>query len=638
MWRFLFLLLPTIGWCQLQFQQTLRPLQLIPRTTESTGTFQWRFQLSDPSFSRVSLVVRADGQPYAYFNLPTSTPAQPFQVSTTLEAKSQEYSFLFYLHRGNDSTLAHQVDRVVCGDFIVLYGQSNMVAQADYETVLASVDDRLLRNFTFNQDQIQLNQLTWFPSKQPYGHTGGVGLNLQKRILQETGIPTCVINGAQGGASIVQLFDRNPALPNDLRTQYGRLITRIQQAGANSHIRAFLWRQGENELCGNPDGILQYPARFTNMFQAFQQDVGFNGFFYNVQLAIQSCVPLEEGGILRDWIRRTPLLFPSMRAITAIGVPIYDGAHHDRLGYEQLTGEIYQLIRSDLYNRPSLPEVHFPTIQRIEQYENGQRLDLVFQENQRFTLPKDSVILNRLWRVQDHFFVNQTTNRSTPNAVDRISVQNNRIQIHLTQPSQTGFVTYLPSFLTTDPPFIGATLSNRLGRRVLSFYQFPIQSPLLPPHVDSVWYTQEGTQFFIQPTPGFTIQAQRQILNDWETVPQTQTAVVLDTQRCASPAAVTYRFRWTQGENVSEWSALFEIPCHPREITEPENEIPESENEAPEDISWGKRIRSRDQLGRDAIWQFQHSVELFPGFVVPSGQVFQTQRFTLPPIYFPRNR
>lgn len=103
-----------------------------------------------------------------------SLSQREFQFPVALQAKPQEYSFRFFIHVGGDSTLVHSVDRVVCGDFIALYGQSNMVAQADYDAVLASVDDRLLRNFTFNQDIYQLNQLTWFPSKQPYGHTGGL--------------------------------------------------------------------------------------------------------------------------------------------------------------------------------------------------------------------------------------------------------------------------------------------------------------------------------------------------------------------------------------------------------------------------------------------------------------------------------
>lgn len=614
----------------MQFQQALRPLQLIPRTTERSGSFEWKFQVTETNISKLSILVQADGRPYGYHTRSVSASNTWMQWTTMLEAKPQEYSFLFFVHRGNDSTLAHRVDRVVCGDFVVLFGQSNMVAQADYENVLASVDDRLLRNFTFNQDIIQIDQLTWFPSKQPYGHTGGVGLNLQKRILQETGIPTCVINGAQGGASIVQLFDRNSDQPSDLRTQYGRFITRIQQAGANGHIRAFLWRQGENELCGNPNGILQYPLRFTSMYQAFQQDVGFNGFFYNVQLAIQSCVPLEEAGLLRDWIRRTPLLFPNMRAITAIGVPIFDGAHHDRLGYEQLTGEIYRLIRGDIYNQTVLAEEHFPTIQRIERNDTGLALDLVFQENQRFQLPQDSVLLNRLWRLPDHFYINQTTTRASATLVDQITLHQNRVRLHLTQPVTTGFVTYLPSFLTTDPPFLGATLANRLGRRVLSFYQFPIQAPLDPPHVDSVWYISSGTQFFIQPKEGFSVEGQRQTLGGWISFQPTAQAIVLDTYRCVTPSPAFYRFRWVNGENKSEWSAPIDISCHPAEVTEPETDAPT------EPMPWGKRIRSRDQLGRDGVWQYQQSVELLPGFFAPQGSVFETRRFTLPPVYFPR--
>lgn len=630
MWRLLFLLFSFSSLAQVQFQQALKPLQLVPRLDAHSGSFTWKLTISQPSATHLSLTVLADGQLYTHSKQVVSLSQREFQFPVTLQAKPQEYSFRFFIHVGGDSTLVHSVDRVVCGDFIALYGQSNMVAQADYDAVLASVDDRLLRNFTFNQDIYQLNQLTWFPSKQPYGHTGGIGLNLQKRILQETGIPTCIINGAQGGASINQLFDRNSQNPTDLSTTYGRFIARMQQAGAKGHVRAFLWRQGENELCGNPGGVIQYPQRFTSLYQAIQNDIDFNGHFYNVQLAIQSCFSLEEGGLLRDWIRRTPLLFPRMRAVTAIGIPIYDGAHHDRQGHEKLTNEIYRLLRGDVYNLTVLPEEHFPTVQRIERHNDGHRLDLVFQENQRFIIPNDSVILNRVWKIADQFFINQVTSRTEPSLVESVTQERNRIILHLKKSVNSGFVTYLPSFLTTDPPFIGALLSNRLGRRALSFYQLPIHPPLLPPHLDSVWYQTTGTHLFVQSLPDFSLEAQRLHATGWETFASSTEPFLIDNYRCKSPGLVSYRFRWVAGENTSEWSKIFQLPCHPEEILEPNT------GNLEEGPPWAKRIRSREKIGRDGVWQFQNSLELLPGFSVSAGFVFQTQRFTMPPVYFPK--
>lgn len=632
MWRLFVWLLPFCGFAQIQFQQSLQPQQLIPRLDAKTGPFTWKLRVTEPSISHVSMIVLADTKRYAFAKQSVQGTLQTLQFPVTLEAKPQEYSFRFYTHQGRDSTLVHQVDRVVCGDFIVLHGQSNMLARDDYDNILATTDDRLLRNFTFHQDIFQVNQLRWYPSKQPYGHTGGVGLNLQKRILQETGIPTCVINAALGGANINQLFDRNPDFPNDLNTQYGRFITRVQEAGANGKIRAFLWRQGENELCGSYVGVERYPNIFSAFFKSIQEDIGFHGYFYNVQLALQSCMFLEEGGILREWIRRTATLFPKTRVITAVGVPIFDGAHHNRAGYEKITGDIYQLMRGDVYGLTVDPQHVSPMIQRIEKH--GNRLDLVFQEAQRFRLPNDSTLLGRRWTLKDHFFVDQTTQRSLPNAVDFISVSGNRIQLHLRQTNSAQFVTYLPSYLTTDPPFIGSTLTNLLDKRALAFYQFPISDPLASPAIDSVQYLAGGTYFHSIQKTGFLLEGQRRLKDQWVSIGTTDQTFLIDTLRCTTSATWSYRFRWTAGENTSEWSKLYDIPCHPAEVVVPSTPPTVDENSEPEETK-GKRIESRETPnGKRNVWLFEKSIEFQPGFSVPLGSVLETRPFRLATLCF----
>ena len=170
-----------------------------------------------------------------------------FRINIRIKAEKAQYAFRVYAYTGRDSVLVAERSRIVCGDFIQIYGQSNAVAfSPDYK-----FDDTYLRNFAFTAGSSPTQGLvSWYPAKQPYGGSGLIGWHLQELILERFGIPTCIMNGAIGGESIHFLGYRNGQNPADLATAYGQLLYRHQQAKVIPSLRAIIWKQGETEAGG----------------------------------------------------------------------------------------------------------------------------------------------------------------------------------------------------------------------------------------------------------------------------------------------------------------------------------------------------------------------------------------------------
>ena len=68
--------------------------------------------------------------------------------------------------------------------------------------------------------------------------------------MDNYGIPTCLINGGTHWSNAQIHANRTANNPADLTNTYGRLLYRIQKAGVQNAVKAFIYRQGESEAYG----------------------------------------------------------------------------------------------------------------------------------------------------------------------------------------------------------------------------------------------------------------------------------------------------------------------------------------------------------------------------------------------------
>ncbi len=480
---------------QVRFTHLPEDLQLFPRDSNNKAVVNFAGVIEPSDFRKISIYVKKDNDFLFYHASPLRTDFLspfPFQFQVEILAQPCEYNFRIYLHNpSGDSIEVCRRERIVCGDIYVLYGQSNIVALADIDELHRGLDDRLLRNFDFENNDHQLSSLKWFTALQPYGHVGGIGLPLQKLILQKYGIPTCIINGGKGGLSIKQLNDRVAHNPTALWTIYGQLYSRVLHANAIGKVKGVLWRQGEFEACGYWEDVDNYPAQFTDLHNNLNSDLGGWNKFYNIQIAIHGCSFSEKAGELRDYMRKTKYLFDDIETLTALGVPLVDGFHHSREGNQQITKEVFDLIERDIYGAPKNAELHPPDIQKVYYSSVDSTITLEFEQGQRMNYPADTNINSMLWQMKNYFFVNSTTGTNNY-LVEKGCAKENKIVLKLNSQINGGFFTYLPSYSTIDPPKQEIQLTNSRGLRAISFYQFPIADLLNKPVIDSIKYVTEG--------------------------------------------------------------------------------------------------------------------------------------------------
>lgn len=427
-------------------------------------------------YSQVSLQVQRDNKPFWFQRQSlqfTGAQTASFSFAPILKADPVEYTFRIYGYKSaRDSTLVVERTRVVCGDVLILYGQSNALALNDLDNY--DVDDRLLRNFTYPFQSTDIpNSLAWSPAKQPYASVGGLGLWLQKLLLARSGVPTCVINGSQGGASLVQLDDRNASNPTDLNTFYGRLLYRVQRSGLLEQATSIIWKQGEAEAGSSTIG---YEAQLRGLLAHWQEDYPALRKVYLSQINILAD-PVKSAGDLREVQRRSKQWSPLIETIATVGTYYYDGVHYTRPGNQQIATELSRQIARDFYGSTDTVQIDSPDIYKAYYNRNRDTLTLVFDDNQQLVWPKDSVLTSAkdgsryTRRMTDYIYLDGQAGRVQSGAAEQ-----NRIILALTQPTTSQTVTYLPSFFSDEHSafYDGPQLTNRRDMRAFSFSDFPI--------------------------------------------------------------------------------------------------------------------------------------------------------------------
>lgn len=443
-----------------------------------------------PDWQSMSLVTYRNKERVAYSNSALAYGGKTtanFSLKSTIKAEMADYDFEVYAKKNEtDSVLIVRKTEIVAGDFFLISGQSNGAASG-----FGPWSSKYCRTIARTPDQspaITPADTLWTVAAWSWPYVGAWGMEMQKYILENDGIPTCVINGSLPGARISVFLVRDEANHKNPNTLYGQLLYRVGVSKA-SRIRAFFWVHGEQEVFENIPG---YDQLYDQLHKYWEEDYPQVEKFITMQtnvLLIPDDNKDPKGGQIRDFLRRTKYIYAKTDHFSPIGVPGYDGIHYSRPGYEEYGHRVYQFIRPQFYGSTDTLNVKSPDIKKAF-YTSAEKneIKLVFDRGQQLQWAPDTTIKgqdgNPLLRSLKNFFY--LDGDETKESFSAGTANENEVILKLKNPSTASLISYLPSFYSPNLPvalgvgvFNGPYLKNKRGFGAFSFNKVAIGGPIL---------------------------------------------------------------------------------------------------------------------------------------------------------------
>ena len=393
------------------------------------------------------------------------TDGKKYSLSVKLKAALVKYRTEFGSKSGDRETVLHTASNLVCGDVLLISGQSNAVAN-DFGKENSLKSNPWVRTFGATDSGPQGSRLKlWAPAeaRSPGGKSeiGYWGMELGRLLVESEKIPICIINGAVGGTRIDQ-HQRNEADPTDVKTIYGRLLWRLQQAKLTHGIRAVLWHQGENDQgADGPTGGYGYETYrqfFIDLAASWKQDYPNIQRYYVFQIWPKACSMGIKGSDnkLREVQRKLPALFSNLSVMSTLGIKPPGGCHFPAAGYAEFARLLTPMMLHQLYNRHVNSPYEPPNLQRAF-FSTVKQEELILEFDQQ-------VVWSDALASQFHL-------DGEPKQVASGSASSNRITLKLKSPSKAMKVTYLDS-ASWNPDNL---LYGQNGLAALTFCDVPIE-------------------------------------------------------------------------------------------------------------------------------------------------------------------
>jgi len=491
------------------FNKLPQNYQLYPRDSQNEAIVPVSGKIEAAGYTHMSVQVFRNKDLIKYLKAAIKYDNQgtgTFATETKIKAELAEYSFKVYACKTTDSVLMVTRENVVSGDAFILSGQSNSTGFfTEGET---SEFCRTFGAITENLNTAPYNpaDTVWALSNQDSykNGVGTMGLEIQKQLAAKSGVPNCLINGGFHWSSAASHAYRNAANPTDFNTGYGKILYRVQKAGLQNAVKAYIFRQGETEAYHEGfDWALNFEKLRTNLkldylslqkIYVFQIDI----IFY----------PSPVGAIERDYQRRLPELFSDVKSLATVGTREFDGLHYKTEGNRQNGFEVSRLMQRDLYQLKDTMNINSPAIQRaFYKSEDKKQLILSFDDGQELVYPdkykaNDKVTLD----MKDFFYLNGSAGNIISGKAD-----GNRIILELNGSQNASSLKYLPDYLAEGGsfyPFTGPFITNKLGMRAFTFYDVNISVGLKTPvltsaesegHVILTWADiQDATGYYLE--------------------------------------------------------------------------------------------------------------------------------------------
>jgi hypothetical protein len=415
-----------------------------------------------------------------------------FSFKEDIKAELADYRFELYGVKGLSQTLIRSADQVVAGDAYIIQGQSNAVANLrgnpTAENDANSSANAPYRNFVrvygsgipsygFTKAWFIADGNTWFEND---GNSGQWGLRMASNLAGSQKIPIAIFNGADPGQPL-QFFQRNDGNPTDLGTNYGRLLSRIKEAGFEKNISAILWFQGESDALGALSNTQltteQYKQGFMALYSDWKKDYPGIQQVYIFQIRHGCGIASVDGSLqIQEAQRQLALEQKDISVMsTSASTQLFDGGtinycHYNFPdGYKSFGDWITELVKRDIYKVKNLPNsINPPTPQKAaftSVADNG------LASQVRLTLEDPKGKFTALGNLASEF---RLEGGNFP--ITNVSINGNNVDIDFIRTAGTNGNPTGLSFVGHDNQS-APMLVNERGIGLLYFYNLPIAVP-----------------------------------------------------------------------------------------------------------------------------------------------------------------
>ena len=463
------------------FDSFPQPAQLIQRDESNIAIVSISGKVFTGTQTDVSLIVYKNKKVFFYRKqkllfaaINQQANAAPFSFTPIINAELSEYDFKCYAFVERDSVLIKDANEVVCGDNIIIYGQSNALAEPVDEIIKFKDEFKFGRSALSNFEK---NEFSWVISRQ-WNHfsVGLIGLEIQRQLIDKYKIPIGIINGSVGNKGIDELSLRDEANHDNISTIYGRLLKRTKALGLDKNVRLIVWRQGESEAL-EPSYNNNYDKKFDKFRKQLYEDYPALKKIYTFQNNIYFGNNTSAGN-LRDFQRTIKSKYTDCEVMSTFGTPTFDGLHYKYEGYLQNGVQVSRQIARDFYDSKDTEVIDAPNIQSAYFTTKKDSLILVFDKNQKIIFPKDEpkkAANHPSSNVKDYIYLDGKV-------ADIIGVTytENHVILKLKNPTIAQKISYSPDYYTSDfllvLPGINQIVNSR-GVRALTFKDVVIATP-----------------------------------------------------------------------------------------------------------------------------------------------------------------
>ncbi len=363
--------------------------QFYARDDRNEGTLFWNGILTEAA-DKVFLKLYADKK---LIHTDTAAPAadRSYSLSAKLKPGLIRYKAEFGISNGANETVKEIVSDLVCGDVFIINGQSNALA-TDTGEKSPAVTSEWIRSYGRPEGDGKLGEgnlwcrPVWKAQNGEKAELGWWGMELAKQLVDSQKVPVFIVNAAVGGTRIDQ-HQRSMSDPSDLRTIYGRMLWRVQQAKLTHGIRAILWHQGENDQgADGPSGGYgweTYQKYFLEMSAGWKHDFPNVQHYYVFQIWPNSCAmggSHGSGDMLREKQRTLPQLFSRMSIMSTLGIVPPGPCHYPLLGWSEIAHLVQPMIERDLYAKKPVKSITPPNLVWASLGEDKDKVVLEFDQ------------------------------------------------------------------------------------------------------------------------------------------------------------------------------------------------------------------------------------------------------------------
>ncbi len=325
-----------------------RPHALVARRGQDThATLVVSGTAASPGWEAVAVDVVADGAVVSTFSdTLCSTASEAFEVRAEIPVALTSYELVVRAVVGDRSEPIDSVDDIVAGDAIIIQGQSNAVA-ANYQGVTLPTHP-FVRTFgsAAVEPTTSVADNTWYVANgnvaNGAGSIGQWGMHMAQLLVVQHQVPLVVFNGAHGGQPI-GFFQRDDEDPENVSTNYGRLLRRTRAAGVSDLVRAVMFFQGESDganAMAHRDGFLTLNAAWREEHPLIER-------LYVTQVRPGCGGPTLE---LRDAQRALSNAIADAHTMSSSMMDAHDGCHYQFNGGYEVLGDAYRrLLSRDLF-------------------------------------------------------------------------------------------------------------------------------------------------------------------------------------------------------------------------------------------------------------------------------------------------